>query len=479
MHHKDQPLIFELSRPGRRCADFSAAGDTASARIPKEFLRREPACLPEVSELDIVRHYSNLASKNFGIDSHFYPLGSCTMKYNPKVCEDVAALPGFAEAHPYQPEALSQGILQLMYDLQGMLCEITGMNEFTLQPSGGAHGELLGIMMIRAYHTQKGDPRKKIIVPDSSHGTNPSSAHIAGYEVVTIPSDAQGDINISELEKQMTHEAAGVMLTNPNTVGLFEREIGTVAKIVHAKGGLLYGDGANLNALMGIARPGDMGIDVMHVNVHKTFATPHGGGGPGSGPVGVKKVLVPYLPVPRIEKEGEQYRWNGNFSDTVGKVRSFWGSVGILIRAYAYIRALGAPGLEKVSKIAILNANYLKEKLKAHYALAYDRVCMHECVFSARRQAALGVHAVDIAKGLLDRGFHAPTICFPLIVPEALMIEPTETESRQTLDAFVDAMVQISQVAQSDPQQLKNAPIHTPVSRLDEVKAARDLNLHN
>ncbi len=478
MNTRTEPLIFELGKPGRRGASFAkASAQDKALGIPPSFLRTTPAALPEVSELDVMRHYTHLSSMNFCIDSHFYPLGSCTMKYNPRINEDMARLPGFAAAHPYQPEILSQGILQLMHELEGMLCEITGMDAFTLQPSGGAHGELLGLMMIHAYHTKKGNPRRKIIVSDSSHGTNPSSAHTAGYQVLTIRSDAQGDIDVGELAKQMNEEVAAVMLTNPNTLGLFEREIGKVAQIVHAKGGLLYGDGANLNALMGIVRPGDMGFDVMHVNLHKTFSTPHGGGGPGAGPVGVKKELIPFLPVPRIAKEGDQYHLRSDYPQTVGKIRSFYGSVGMLTRAYTYMHAHGAAGLAKISKIAILNANYLRQKLKQAYKLPYQRVCMHECVLSADDQKQLGVSATDIAKALLDRGFHAPTVYFPLIVSEALMIEPTECESKQTLDEFIAAMLDIARMAKTDAETLKQAPITTPVTRLDEVKAARELNL--
>ncbi len=474
MPAKIEPLIFELSRPGRHGTDFAPV---SLPHVPAGLCRKIPAQLPQVSELQLVRHYTHLSNMNFCIDSEFYPLGSCTMKYNPRINEDMARLPGFAAAHPLQPEALSQGVLQLMFELEQMLCEITGMDAFTLQPSGGAHGELLGIMMIHAYHAKKGNPRRKIIVPDSSHGTNPSSAHIAGYQVLTVKSDAQGDIDVQELAKQMDEEVAAVMLTNPNTLGLFEREIGKVAQIVHAKGGLLYGDGANLNALMGLARPGDMGFDVMHVNLHKTFSTPHGGGGPGAGPVGVKKGLIPYLPVPRIVKEGDRLAFKTDYPDTVGKIRSFWGSVGMLVRAYTYMRAHGAEGLAKISRLAIINANYIKEKLKGSYKLAYGRTCMHECVLTAEKQKAQGVNATDIAKGLLDRGFHAPTVYFPLVVPEALMIEPTECETKQTLDEFIEAMLDIARQAGSDPAALKAAPVTTPITRLDEVKAARELNL--
>ncbi len=479
MNKKPEPLIFDLSRPGCHGVSLpvSKKPSTSLPLLPAAYLRREAANLPEVSELDVVRHYTHLSSKNFNIDSHFYPLGSCTMKYNPRINEDMARLPGFAGAHPLQPVELSQGILQLMFELERMLSAITGMQHFTLQPSGGAHGELLGIMMIHAYHSKRGNPRRKIIVSDSSHGTNPSSAHIAGYEVVTVKSDAQGDISIDELTKAMTEEVAAVMLTNPNTLGLFERDIAKVAQIVHAKGGLLYGDGANLNALMGIARPGDMGFDVMHVNLHKTFSTPHGGGGPGAGPVGVNKTLEPYLPVPRIIKEGDRYAFRADFPDTIGKIRSFWGSTGMLVRAYTYMRAHGGPGLEKISKIAILNANYIREKLKQAYKLPYPRVSMHECVLSADNQKANGVSATDIGKALLDRGFHAPTVYFPLIVHEAMMIEPTECESKQTLDEFIAAMLEIAALAKTDPDKLRSAPVTMPVTRLDEVKAARDLNL--
>jgi len=475
----EEKLIFEIGSPGRAGYSLpSCEGSPApESVIPKGYLRAAAPALPEASELDVVRHFTNLSRKNFGVDTNFYPLGSCTMKYNPKVCEEAAKIPGFLKAHPYQPEELSQGLLQIFHETEQYLCEICGMDAFSLQPAAGAHGEFLGLLLISAYFRDRREKRSKVIVPDSSHGTNPSSAHIAGFSVVTIKSNADGEVDLAELEKALDDDTAALMMTNPNTLGLFERKIVEIAEMVHKRGALLYYDGANLNPLLGLARPGDMGFDVIHVNLHKTFATPHGGGGPGSGPVGVKKALEPFLPVPRIRKNDDSYRFDGKLPKSVGRVRSFYGNAGVILRAYAYIRALGAEGLKKVALYSILNANYIKEQLKNDYHLPYDRTCMHEFVFSSAKQLDREVHAVDVAKALIDMGIHPPTIYFPLIVPEAIMIEPTETESKETLDRFIAAMREIAAKAKSDPASLKAAPVTTPVTRLDEVKAAREPNL--
>lgn len=469
-------LIFEISKPGRSAADVSAS-DVPVVNIDdvigRQYLRND-LDLPEVAEIDLVRHYTNLSRRNFGVDLGFYPLGSCTMKYNPKINENVAALPGFTGLHPNASDEFAQGNLQLLYEMQKYLCGIFGMAEFTLQPAAGAHGELTGVMMIKKYFESKGQKRPTILIPDTAHGTNPASGALCGFDTITLRSNSEGGVDIEHLNSLMTEDVAGLMLTNPNTLGLFERNIEQVAQIVHSKGGLLYGDGANANAFLGKTRPGDLGFDVIQLNLHKTFATPHGGGGPGSGPVGVSEALVNYLPVPRIVKNDSTYSWSANFPDTIGRVRAFYGNFNVIVKAYAYIRSLGAEGLTRATEMAVLNANYIKEKLKPYYDLPYDRVCMHECVFSGNRQVAQsGVHTSDIAKRLIDFGYHPPTIYFPLIVPEALMIEPTETESKETLDAFCDAMIAIAQEAKENPQRVKDAPLSTPVSRLDEVLAAR------
>ncbi|MDZ4816171.1 MAG: aminomethyl-transferring glycine dehydrogenase subunit GcvPB [Verrucomicrobiota bacterium] len=471
-----ESVIFEKSVEGHVGTTFSVKPGAAN-HIPEEFRRRSPLNLPQVSELDVVRHYTRLSQLNFSIDTNFYPLGSCTMKYNPKINDKAAALPGFASIHPYQPEETVQGAMALFHELEGMLCEITGMNAFSLQPAAGAHGELAGIFVIRAYHLSKGRQRKKVLVPDSSHGTNPSSAKLGGYEVVTIPSGADGCVDVAALEKALDEDVAAIMLTNPNTVGLFEKDIIQIGKMVHAKGGLLYYDGANLNALLGLARPGDMGFDVMHVNLHKSFSTPHGGGGPGSGPVGVKKELEEFLPVPRIVQKEGRFFWDYNRPKSIGRVRCFYGNFGVLVRAYTYIRAHGAEGLIRIATGAIVNANYLKAQLKENYTDPYPGPCMHEFVLSGDQQKALGSSARDVAKRLLDYGFHSPTIYWPQIVKECIMIEPTETESRQTLDSFIMAMNKISVEIKENPEQMKNAPFDMPIQRVDEVKAARDLDI--
>lgn len=466
-------LIFEKSSKGRRACQLPKP-DVPQKKIDiPDKLLREDVLLPEVSEVDIIRHFVNLSQLNYSVDTGFYPLGSCTMKYNPKINEDVARLPGFVYVHPYQSERISQGCLELMFKLERYLSEITGMDKFTLQPAAGAHGELTGLMLMKAYFKHKKEKRTKIILPDSSHGTNPASSTMCAFESIPIKSNDEGRVDLGVLREVMSKDVAGIMLTNPNTLGIFEKDILEITKIVHDKGGLVYCDGANMNAILGIARPGDMGFDIVHLNLHKSFGTPHGGGGPGSGPVGVKKLLEPFLPVPRVEKIGEKYRLNYDYSLTIGQVKAFYGNFGVMIKAYAYIRALGAKGLRQVGEDSALNANYIKEKLKPYYDLPYDQVCKHEVVFSGSKQAEKGVHTMDIAKRLLDYGFHAPTVYFPLIVKEAIMIEPTETESKETLDAFVDAMIKIAEEAEKNPEIVKNAPHKTPVSRLDAVKAAR------
>ncbi|MFL0248575.1 aminomethyl-transferring glycine dehydrogenase subunit GcvPB [Candidatus Clostridium stratigraminis] len=469
-------LIFEVSKEGRKAYSLPKCDvpDTnLEELVPKNLLREKECILPEVSEVDVIRHYTLLSNKNYGVDSGYYPLGSCTMKYNPKINEDMASNPHFTEVHPYQTENTVQGNLELMYDLSKMLGEIAGMDGFTLQPAAGAHGELTGLMIIKAYHEARGDyARKKIIVPDSAHGTNPASASVANFEVVEIKSDEKGAVDLENLKAVLGNDIAGLMLTNPSTLGLFEENISEIAKLVHEAGGLLYYDGANTNAIMGITRPGDMGFDVVHLNLHKTFSTPHGGGGPGSGPVGVKKDLIPFLPTPIIEKQDNKFVLNYDMPLSIGRVKSFYGNFGILVRAYTYILTMGNDGLKKASEMAVLNANYTKEKLKDYY-MTLDKVCKHECVLGGLKIQENGVTTLDVAKRLIDYGYHPPTIYFPLIVDSALMIEPTETESLETLDGFVDAMIAIAKEAKEKPELLKEAPHNTVVRRLDEVKAAR------
>lgn len=477
MSQKEKALIFELSRPGKTACllpECDVPQAELAELIPDSLLRDLPPDLPEVSEVDLVRHYTQLSQRNYGVDAGFYPLGSCTMKYNPKVNEDMASLSGFAHVHPCQDEKTVQGCLELIWKTDHLLSEITGMERFTFQPAAGAHGEMTGLMIIKAYHESRGDHgRNKIIIPDSAHGTNPASAAIAGFEVVEVKSDENGLVNPEELAKAISHETAGLMLTNPNTLGLFEKHIPEIADMVHKAGGLLYYDGANMNAIMGIARPGDMGFDVVHLNLHKTFSTPHGGGGPGAGPVGVVEKLVPFLPTPVVEYDGDHYHADYHKPLSIGRVKSFYGNFTVAVKAYAYILSMGARGLKQASETAVLNANYILAKLSSIYYLPYDRHCMHEVVFSGENQKKLGVSTLDIAKRLLDYGFHPPTIYFPLIVKEAMMIEPTETESKETLDAFIQAMTDIAGEAQTDPGLVKGAPYATPVSRLDEALAAR------
>ncbi|WP_277423836.1 aminomethyl-transferring glycine dehydrogenase subunit GcvPB [Staphylospora marina] len=464
-----------MSQPGRVAYSLPESDVPETEGIPAEFLREVPAELPEVSELDLMRHYTELSRRNHGVDNGFYPLGSCTMKYNPKVHEDVARYAGFTGIHPYQSEETVQGALQLLYELQQYLAEITGMDAVTLQPAAGAHGEWTGLMMIRAYHESRGETKRdKVIVPDSAHGTNPASATVAGFKTITIPSNERGLVDVEELKKVLGDDTAALMLTNPNTLGLFEEEIKTIADLVHEAGGLLYYDGANANAILGIARPGDMGFDVVHLNLHKTFTTPHGGGGPGAGPVGVKKELVPFLPTPHVEKrEDGTYFLNRDIPNSIGRVKSYYGNFGILVRAYAYIRTMGPDGLRKVSEDAVLNANYMMRRLEPYFDLPYKQHCKHEFVLSGKRQKKLGVRTLDMAKRLLDFGFHPPTIYFPLIVEECLMIEPTETESKETLDRFIDVMIQIAKEAEEQPEIVQEAPHNTVIKRLDEVTAAR------
>jgi len=470
-------LIFEVSQGGRTAYSLpkcDVAVGEIDEFIPQELLRKEAPCLPEVSEVDVVRHFTLLSNKNYGVDNGFYPLGSCTMKYNPKINEDMAALSGLNYIHPYQPVETVQGTLEMMYNLNRMLCDISGMDEITLQPAAGAHGELTGLMLMKAYHENRGDyNRKKIIVPDSAHGTNPASAAVAGFEVIEIKSDLKGAVDIEKLKAVLNEQTAGLMLTNPSTLGLFEKNIKEISTLVHEAGGLLYFDGANMNAIMGMATPGDMGFDVVHLNLHKTFATPHGGGGPGSGPVGVKKELIPFLPVPIIEKVGDKYTLNYDKPLSIGKIKSFYGNYLVMIKAYAYVLTMGAEGLKKASQMAVLNANYMKERLKKYFYLPIDEICKHEFVLGGLEKDNHEVSTLDIAKRLLDYGYHPPTIYFPLIVDSAIMIEPTETESKVTLDAFIDVMVKIAEEAKENPETLKNAPYNTVVRRLDEVKAAR------
>ena len=466
-------LLFESGSAGRSAVLWPAEAGRMEDAIPADLLRADIAGFPELGELEVLRHFTRLSQRNFAIESQFYPLGSCTMKYNPKLNETVARYPGFAQVHPLAPSDLLQGALELLYRLERALAEISGMDQVSLQPSAGAQGELTGLMLIRACLTGRGDPRKKIIVPDTAHGTNPASSTLCGYDVVQISSNERGVIDAATVAKTMDESIAALMITNPNTLGLFETNIEAITEVVHAKGGMVYLDGANLNALMGIAKPGHMGVDVLHMNLHKTFSTPHGSGGPGAGPVAVKQTLVDYLPVPRIVKRGERFELDESDAKSVGRVRSFFGNFGILVRAYAYILSLGGDGLEEVSRMALLNANYIRRKLEKNYQIAFNEPCMHECIFTDRLQQKSGVSTLDIAKRLLDYGHHPPTIYFPLVVSGALMIEPTETETRETLDDFVDAMLAIAQEAKNDPELVKNAPYSTPVRRLDEARAAR------
>lgn len=477
-----EPTILELSCPGRTGVQFPDSDVTKTA-LPASLVR-QVLPLPELSELDVVRHFTNLSKLNYSIDGGFYPLGSCTMKYNPKVNEAAAKLPGFANTHPLQPADTVQGNLALMFGLQEMLKEISGLSAISLQPAAGAHGEMTGVFIIKAYHADRKDfKRTKMLIPDSAHGTNPATSAMSGLEVVSLPSDSRGNVDLEALKAVCDDTVAGLMLTNPNTLGLFDENVVEVLKLVHGCGGLVYGDGANLNALLGISKPGKIGFDVMHFNLHKTFSTPHGGGGPGSGPVGVCAKLAKFLPGPVVAledsaNEGDEPVFSLVMPEkSIGRVKSFHGHFGMFVRAYTYISMYGPDGLRKIAEHAVLNANYVQSKLNKTYHVPHNRICMHEFVAEGVFKDAPGIHALDIAKRLMDYNFHPPTNYFPLIVHEALMIEPTETENKQTLDAFIDAMKKIASEARSDPQLLKDAPHNTPVGRLDEVKAAKDLVL--
>ena len=472
----DTALIFEKSRPGRRTWMLPEPdGAPAEKLIPKKYLRKTPPRLPEVAELEVVRHYVRLSQKSFSIDTNFYPLGSCTMKYNPKINEKIAALPGFARIHPHQPASEVQGALQVMHDLQGYLAEISGMDAVTLQPAAGAQGELTGILVIRAYLSERGQgSRSEVLIPDSAHGTNPATCTLAGYKAVSVKSNARGGVDLEDLKKKLSDKTAALMITNPSTLGLFEEEIVTICGLLHDAGAQVYMDGANMNAIQGITRPGDFGVDVMHFNLHKTFSTPHGGGGPGSGPVACKKHLEPYLPVPRIVKRDEGYALDSDRPKSIGRVKAFYGNFGMHVRCYAYIRTHGPDGLRRNAENAVLNANYLKGRVAKRFKIAYDRPCMHEFVIDGSPLRKLGIRTLDVAKRLLDYGFHPPTIYFPLIVPECMMIEPTESENRETLDAFAEALLKILDEAKSNPDLVHDAPHTMPVGRLDELKAARE-----
>ena len=474
---KSSPLIFERSREGRYAYSLPQSDiktDSVERILDDKFIRKNKAEFPEVAELDLVRHYTELSNKNFGVDSGFYPLGSCTMKYNPKINEKVARISGFAESHPLQEEEQIQGSLEIIYSLQEELKEITGMDEVTLQPAAGAHGEWTALMIFKAYHIKNGEGhRNEVIVPDSAHGTNPASASFAGFKSVTVKSNERGEVDIEDLKRVVNENTAAIMLTNPNTLGIFEKNIMEIREIIHEAGGLLYYDGANLNAIMDKVRPGDMGFDAVHLNLHKTFTGPHGGGGPGSGPVGVKKELASYLPKPMVIKDGDTFKYDNDIENSIGRVKPFYGNFGIYLRAYTYIRTMGAQGLKEVSEAAVLNANYIKARLKDRYEIPYEQYCKHEFVLSGSKQKEYGVRTLDMAKRLLDFGVHPPTIYFPLNVEEGMMIEPTETESKETLDYFIDAMLQIADEVESNPDNVLEAPHTTIIDRLDETTAAR------
>jgi glycine dehydrogenase subunit 2 len=470
-----EPLIFEVSAATKRAFVLPKLDVPEKKGLLNNLsVRDEIKRFPQVSEIEVVRHFTRLSQQNFCIDTAFYPLGSCTMKYNPKINEKVAALPDFLATHPFSPEEFVQGNLEVLKSLEDFLVEITGMDAVTLQPAAGAHGELLGMMLIHAYLEDRGNPRRIVLIPDSAHGTNPSSAHICGYTVQEVKSNERGTIDLDALSQEMTEDVAALMLTNPNTLGVFESDILKIAEIVHAKGGLLYMDGANMNALVGKFRPGDMGVDVIHLNLHKTFSTPHGGGGPGSGPVGVKKPLLPYLPVPIVERGPAGYLLDFDRPKSIGRIRSFYGNFAVMLRALAYIHSLGAVGLKEIAEIAVLNSRYIRKGLEGVYHLKYDSPTLHECVFSDKFQKDQGVSNLDIAKRLIDFGLHPPTMSFPLIVPGALMVEPTETESKRDLDEFIEAMKKIAQEAAKTPDVVKSAPHVSYVKRLDETAAARN-----
>ena len=470
--------LKELSRPGRRASTFPAL-DVPAAELPTEQRRSATAELPEVAERDLVSHFTRLSQRNYGVDTGFYPLGSCSMKYNPKVAEEAAGMPGFRRLHPHQPEETIQGALELLWELERAMCEVTGMSRATLQPAAGASGELTGLLIMRAFHEKNGDPRRRIVIPDSAHGTNPASVRMAGFDVAEVPSDSRGLVDLSALEKLVDEDVAGLMITNPNTLGLFEEDILEIARTMHEIGGLLYYDGSNLNAILGRVRPGDMGFDIVHMNTHKTFATPHGGGGPGAGPVAVTERLVPFLPSPMIEQADDgSFRFDHDRPDSIGRIHGFHGNFGVLVRAYAYVFANGGDGLREVGERAVLNARYLAERVKGEYPLAFpDGKPMHEFVSTAKPFKAHGIRAMDIAKRIIDLGFYPSTVYFPLIVDESLMVEPTETESKETLDAFADAMLQVAREARETPELLHEAPVTAPVRRLNEARAARNLKI--
>jgi glycine dehydrogenase subunit 2 len=490
---EDMPLIFEESRPGRRAWSLPEPAVEApelDELIPPEHLRREPPSLPEVSERDLVRHFTRLSQRNWAIDVGAYPLGSCTMKYNPKIAEDAAALPGFAALHPLAQDDWAQGVLALLGELERALCEATGMARITFQPAAGAQGELTGLLIMRAYHDKRGDARERVIIPDSAHGTNPASVTLAGYRAHEVPSDDRGLVDLDALRDTLDTDVAGLMLTNPNTLGLFERDIGRIAEEIHSAGGLLYYDGANFNSIVGRARPGDMGFDIVHLNLHKTFATPHGGGGPGSGPLAVTERLESFLPAPVLawdagagasdrlgDRENRRWRWDHDRPDSIGRIHSFHGNFGINVRAYTYLRYLGPEGLRRVAERAVLNANYLRVLIEKALPSAYPGPCMHEFVATAKRLKRNGAKAMDLAKRLIDLGYHPPTVYFPLVVEEALMIEPTETESKETIDGLAAALVQIVEEAESNAEKLREAPVTTPVRRPNEARAARSLKV--
>ncbi|HLK62151.1 MAG TPA: aminomethyl-transferring glycine dehydrogenase subunit GcvPB [Bryobacteraceae bacterium] len=472
----NEALLFERSSPGKKAyqlPDLDVPPVDAAEALGADNVREAIEGFPEVSEVEAIRHFTRLSTWNYAIDYGMYPLGSCTMKYNPRINELVARTEGLAWAHPYQPESLSQGCMEVMARVEAALAEITGMDAVTLQPAAGAHGELTGILLIRALLQKRGNPRKKILIPDSAHGTNPATAAIAGYAIENIKSSETGVLDVSALERLVTDDVAALMVTNPNTLGVFEENINRVAEILHAKGAMLYMDGANMNALVGIARPGDFGVDVMHLNLHKTFSTPHGGGGPGAGPVAVKKVLEPFLPAPRLKRSGKKWTYDYKRKHSIGRVKAFYGNFGVLVRAFAYILAHGGPGLRNATVDAVLNAVYIRKRLEPYFDLPYSSPNMHEVVFSDDRQAKLGVRTGEIAKRLIDYGFHPYTVSFPLIVHGALMIEPTETEGKMELDQFIDAMISIAKEVETDPQMVKNAPYGTRTSKVDEVTAAR------
>lgn len=476
-------LIYSMSRPGRKGSSIPEPDVPDVTSIPENLLRRNPAELPEVTEQDAVRHFTLLSRQNMGVDTNFYPLGSCTMKYNPKFHEHIAALPGFADLHPLLPQlrhggGLTQGALSVIYESERLLSELLGFSQFTMQPLAGAHGELTGVMLMAAYHKERGENRRVMLIPDAAHGTNPASAAVAGFVTKELPTDKEGNVDMAVLKDSLGPDVAGIMLTCPNTLGLYDKNVVEICELVREIGGLSYCDGANLNAIMGRVRPGDLGFDVMHVNLHKSFATPHGGGGPGSGPVGVSEVLVKYLPSSRIAKRSDgTYTLEYTHQDSIGYIAPFYGNFGVILKAYAYMLTLGREGFIRVGENAVLSANYIRAKLAPYFEQKYDRNCMHEVVFSASKQAEKGVHALDIAKALIDRGIHPPTMYFPLIVPEALMIEPTETESKETLDFFIKNMIEIAELVDSDPGKILECPLLRPVRRLDETLAARKPDL--